>query len=76
MRSSGTLVTDRKEHRECDGTITHTFPLFTDGPTFDQSWPCTFSGEVEVFIDPENYSASWECPRCSTEHDVSREVFL
>lgn len=76
MRTSGTLVTERTEHRECDGTVTQTFPLFGDGPKFDLSWPCTFAGDVDVSIDPETCSASWECPRCSTEHDVSTEVFL
>ena len=76
MRSSGQLATERTEFRECDGTITHNFPLFGNGPTFEQSWPCTFEGEVDVFIDPETYSAAWECPRCETEHDVSGEVFL
>lgn len=76
MRSSGMLVTERIEHKECDGTITHNFPLFGDGPSFERSWPCTFAGDVDVFIDPESYSASWECPRCNKEHDVSGEVFL
>lgn len=69
------LVTERIEHKECDSTITHTFPLFGDGPKFDQSWPCEFAGDVDVLIDRETFTASWECPRCGTEHDVSGEVF-
>lgn len=69
------LVTERIEHRECDGTVRQTFPLFGDGPTFDQSWPCTFAGDVDVLIDPEAFAATWTCPRCGTEHDVAGEVF-
>ncbi len=76
MRSSGILATSRIEHKECDGIVTQTFPLFSTGPKFEQSWQCTFAGEVDVFIDPESFTASWECPCCGTEHDVSREVFL
>lgn len=74
MESSGVMVTDVTRWTECDGTVTHEFPLFTKS-TFTQSWPCEFAGEVDVVIDPEIFAASWECPRCGTTHDVSKEFF-
>lgn len=75
MRSSGMLVTERVEHKECDGTVTHSFPLFSEGEKFTQSWPCEFAGDTDVLIDYETGFAFWSCPRCGAEHDVSGEVF-
>ena len=75
MRSSGIHVTSRLVHHECEATVTMTFPLFGDGPKFDQSWACTFAGEVEEWADPEDVTAMWACPRCGTEHDITSEIF-
>ena len=55
--------------------VAHTFPLWGLGPKFDVEWACTFAGEVEEGADPEDRTASWTCPTCDTEHDISTEVF-
>lgn len=73
--SSGIQVTSRIEHRECDGRMEHRLPYLAEGERSPYSWACTFAGEVDVDIDPEDYTASWECPRCGSVHDVAREVF-
>lgn len=73
--SSGISVVSRIEHRECHEEVTHMLPAFVVGPKFPHVWPCTFTGEVETWIDPEDYTATWECPRCGAVHDVAREVF-
>lgn len=34
---------------------------------------CTFYGDIEIFFDPEIYSAWWTCPLCGYGHDEGWE---
>ena len=68
-------VTSRLAPHECGAMVAHTFPLWGPAPKFDVEWACTFAGEVEEWADPEDRTASWTCPTCDTEHDITAEVF-
>lgn len=71
MRSSGQYATTTPRQVECHGgESSFTFPIFGTGPAFTRSWDCTFTGVVDVYVDPEGRTAGWTCPVCGVEHEL------
>lgn len=69
MTSSGQHVTSRVIHAECDGMTGHT-ALAGTPLACRWEWPCTFAGDVDLYIDPESRLAAWTCDTCGTHHPV------
>lgn len=76
MPSSGQYVTTTTLDVECTGTVTYQLPTFSGGIKSETSWPCSFNGEVDVFVDPEVMWAGWECPTCGHTHAIDWDEFV
>lgn len=40
------------------------------------TWPCLYSGPVDVLLFPADGLAIWLCPVCGYENEVDPEVYL
>lgn len=68
-RSSGVLSDSIIEHVTCGREIISDY-LWSDvqGPLD----ACRFSGDAEVYFDPETGYVGWVCPECGAAHDDHR----